>query len=148
MHTWWSVSGHVSLHKCVFYAMKLIFVTVMSSGVTPLCTPERAHNYRTGPQNRDFYYFVIPFNQCEDFPDMIYLKKIEYGAKVLWGSMGYCQEEDERHQTQQCRWPKGRYQSNLGFHYTRAVPQVDCLHVTPHWCSNSCKRRPNQVLSA
>ncbi len=29
--------------------------------------------------------------------------------------MGYCQGEDERHQTQQCRWPEGRYQSNLGF---------------------------------
>ncbi len=39
-------------------------------------------------------------------------------------SMGYCQEEDERHQTQQCRWPEGRYQSNLGFHYTWAVPQA------------------------
>ncbi len=53
-----------------------------------------------------------------------------------------------RHQTQQCRWSEGRYQSNLGFHYTGAVPQADCLHATPHWCSNSCKRRPNQVLSA
>ncbi len=42
--------------------------------------------------------------------------------------MGYCQEEDERHQTQQCRWPEGRYQSNLGIHYTWAVPQVDCIH--------------------
>ncbi len=63
-------------------------------------------------------------------------------------SMGYCQEEDEIHQTQQCRWPEGRYQSNLGFHYTWAVPQTDCLHATPHCCSNSCKRRPNQVLSA
>ncbi len=63
-------------------------------------------------------------------------------------SMGYCQEEDERHQTQQCRWPEGRYQSILGFHYTWAVPQADCLHATPHWCSNSCKRRSNQVLSA
>ncbi len=63
-------------------------------------------------------------------------------------SLGYCQEEDERHQTQQCRWPEGRYQSNLGFHYTWAVPEADCLHATPHWCSNSCKRRPNQVLSA
>ncbi len=57
------------------------------------------------------------------------------------------QEEDERHQTQQCRWPKGRYQSNLGFHYTWAVPQTNHLHATPDWCSNSCKRRPNQVLS-
>ncbi len=61
---------------------------------------------------------------------------------------GYYQEEDERHQTQQYRWPEGRYQSNLGFHYTRALPQSDHLHATPHWCSNSCKRRPNQVLSA
>ncbi len=63
------------------------------------------------------------------------------------GSMGHCQEEDERHQIQHCRWPDGRYQSNLGFHYTWAVPQADCLHATPHWCSNSCKRRSNQVLS-
>ncbi len=47
-----------------------------------------------------------------------------------------------------CRRAEGRYQSNLGFHYTWAVPQADCLHATPHWCSNSCKRRPNQVLSA
>ncbi len=33
-------------------------------------------------------------------------------------------------------------------HYTWAVPQADCLDATPHWCSNSCKRRLNQVLSA
>ncbi len=38
--------------------------------------------------------------------------------------------------------------NNLGFHYTWAVPQADCLHDTLHWCSNSCKRRLNQVLSA
>ncbi len=35
-----------------------------------------------------------------------------------------CQEEEERHQTQQCRRHEGRYQSNLGFHYTWAVPQI------------------------
>ncbi len=40
-----------------------------------------------------------------------------------------------------------RYQSNLRFHYTWAVPQTDCLHATPHWCNTSCKIRPNQVLS-
>ncbi len=33
-------------------------------------------------------------------------------------------------------------------HDTWAVPQTDRLHATPHWCSNSCKRKPNQVLSA
>ncbi len=26
--------------------------------------------------------------------------------------------------------------------------KADCLHATPHWCSNSCKRRSNQVLSS
>ncbi len=41
-------------------------------------------------------------------------------SKLAWPEphreyMEYCQEEDERHQTQQCRWPEGRYQSNLGF---------------------------------
>ncbi len=35
-----------------------------------------------------------------------------------------------------------------GLHYTGAVPQTDHLHATPHSCINSCKRRPNQVLSA
>ena len=73
-------------------------------------------------------------------------------SKVAWHephreSMGYCQEEDERHQSQ-CRWPEGHCQSNLGFHYTWAVPQADCLQAMPHWCSISCKRKPNQVLSA
>ncbi len=73
-------------------------------------------------------------------------------SKLAWPepyreSMEYCQEEDERHQTQQCRWPEGRYQQP-GLHYTWAVPQADCLHAMPHWCTNSCKRRPNQVLSA
>ncbi len=29
---------------------------------------------------------------------------------------------------------EGCYQSNLGFFYTWAVPQTDCLHATPHWC--------------
>ncbi len=74
-------------------------------------------------------------------------------SKLAWPEpqrefMGYCQEKDERNQTQQCRWPEGRYQSNLGFHYTGAVPQADYVHATPHWCSNSCQSRPNQVLSA
>ncbi len=74
-------------------------------------------------------------------------------SKLTWPEphrefMQYCQEEDESHQNQQFRWHEGRYESNLGFHYIWAVPQADCLHATPHWCSNSCKRRPNQVLSA
>ncbi len=29
----------------------------------------------------------------------------------------------------------------------RSSATADCLHATPHWCNNSYKRRPNQVLS-
>ncbi len=64
-----------------------------------------------------------------------------------WESMGYCQEEDERHQTQQCRLAEGHCQRNLGFHTTSAVPQTDHLHATPNWGSNYSKRSPYQVLS-
>ena len=58
----------------------------------------------------------------------------DHGFTVLdWHEkLTYCQEEDERHQTQQCRRAEGCYQSNLGFHYTSAVPQADRLHATPH----------------
>ncbi len=62
-------------------------------------------------------------------------------SKLAWPEphreyMGYCQEEDERHQTQQCRWPEGHCQRNLGFHTTSAVPQNWLLHATPNWGSN------------
>ncbi len=52
--------------------------------------------------------------------------------------MRYCQEEDERHQTQQYRWPEGRYQSNLGF-------------ITPEQCHGlivSMPRRIDAVIHA
>ncbi len=60
----------------------------------------------------------------------------DHGVTVLdWPANSpdlYCQEEDERHQTQQCRWPEGHCQRNLGFHTTSAVPQTDHLHATPN----------------
>ncbi len=73
-------------------------------------------------------------------------------SKLTWPephreSMGYCQEEDERHQTQQCRWAEGHSQRNLGFHTTSAMPQTDHLHAMPNWGGNSSKRSPYQVLS-
>ncbi len=51
-------------------------------------------------------------------------------------SMRYCQEEDERHQTQQCRWPEGSCQSNLCF-------------ITPEQCHRliaSMSRRIDAVI--
>ncbi len=64
-------------------------------------------------------------------------------SKLAWPephreSIGYCQEEDERHQTQQCRWPEGRYQSSLGF-------------ITPEQCHRltvSMPRRIDAVIHA
>ncbi len=50
-------------------------------------------------------------------------------------SMGYCEEEDERHQTQQCRWPEGRYQSNLGF-------------ITPEQCHRLIASMPRRTDAA
>ncbi len=46
--------------------------------------------------------------------------------------MGYCQEEDERHQTQQYRWPEGCYQSNLGF-------------ITPEQCYRLITSMPRRI---
>ncbi len=45
--------------------------------------------------------------------------------------------------TMQMTWRMLSKQPGLPLH--RAVPQAECLQATPHWCSNSCKRRPNQV---
>ncbi len=58
-------------------------------------------------------------------------------SKLAWPephreSMEYCQEEDERHQTQQCRWPEDRYQSNLGF-------------ITPEQCHRLIASMPRRI---
>ncbi len=48
-------------------------------------------------------------------------------SKLAWPephreSMEYCQEEDERHQTQQCRWPEGHCQETwLPYHLSSAT---------------------------
>ena len=60
-------------------------------------------------------------------------------SKLAWSephreSMGYCQEWNDRHQTQ-----PGCYQSNLGLHYTWAEPQA-----APHWC---CKEAQPSIRS-
>ncbi len=68
---------------------------------------------------------------------------------------------DERHQTQQCRWPEPHRESRwetpdtmqkssrllskqTGLHNTWAVSQTDHLPAAPHWFSNSCKSRPTK----
>ncbi len=58
-------------------------------------------------------------------------------SKLTWTEahreyMEYCQEEDERHQTQQCRWPEGCYQSILGF-------------ITPEQCHRLITFMPRRI---
>ncbi len=58
-------------------------------------------------------------------------------SKLAWPephreSMWYCQEEDERHQTHQCWWPEGHYQSNLGF-------------ITPEQCHRLIASMPRRI---
>ncbi len=144
----------------------MIWAAMSSAGVGPLCFLKSTVNAAIYKEIfcwqalwRCWFHFPAGLGTCPHCQR--YQKLVQWpwchcawlASKLAWPEphreyMGYCQEEDERHQSQQCRWPEGRYQRNLCFHYTRAVPQAICLHATPHWCSNSCKRRPNQVLSA
>ncbi len=60
-------------------------------------------------------------------------------GKLAWPElhreyMAYCQEEDERHQTQQCRWPEGCYQSILGF-------------ITPEQCHGLITFMPRRIAA-
>ncbi len=72
-------------------------------------------------------------------------------SKLAWPepyrkSMVFNQEEDKTPDpTMLMTWRP--LSKKPGLHYTWAVPRADCLHATPHWCSNSCKRKHNQVLS-
>jgi hypothetical protein len=43
--------------------------------------------------------------------------------------MGYCQEDDESHEIQQCRRAEGCYLSNLGFHNISAGQKADRLSI-------------------
>ncbi len=141
----------------------MIWAAMSSAGVGPLCFlkstlhSQRSHlpgNFRALHASfcwqalwRCWFHFPAGLGTCPHCQR--YQKLVQWpwcycawlASKLAWPephkeSMGYCQEEDERHQTQQCRWHEGRYQRNLGFHTTSAVPQTDHLHVTPNWGSN------------
>ncbi len=67
-------------------------------------------------------------------------------SKLTWSEPHWESRWETPDPTMQMTWRQLSEQP--GLHYTWAVPQTDHRHATPHWCSNSCKRRPNQVLSA
>ncbi len=172
----WRKSGEAKNPCCLKSSVKfpqsvMIWAAMSSAGVGPLCFLKSTVNAAIYQEILE--HFMLPSaDELYGDDDFIFQQDLApahtdkgtkswsqwtwcycawLASKLAWPElhrecMEYCQEEDERHQTQQFRWPEGCYQSKLGFHYTWAVPQADLA--TPHWCSNSCKRRPNQVLSA
>ncbi len=93
---------------------------------------------------RCWFHFPAGLGTCQRYQKLVqwpWCYCAWLASKLAWPephreSMGYYQEEDERHQTQQCRWAEGHCQRNLGFHTASAVPQTDHLHATPNWGSN------------
>ncbi len=153
----WRKSGEAQNTCCLKSSVKfpqsvMIWAAMSSAGVGPLCFLKSTVNAAILQEILE--HFMLPSaDKLYGYADLSFQQDLApaYTAKATkswwpwcycawlasklawpelhWESIGYCQEEDERHQTQQRRWPR---------HF----------HTTPHWCSNSCKRRPNQVLSA
>ncbi len=159
----WRKSGEAQNPCCLKSSVKfpqsvMIWAAMSSAGVGPMFSEvhsQRSHlpgNFRA--HHASFwwqalwrFHFPAGLGTCPHCQR--YQKLVQWpwcycawlASKLAWPephreSMGYCQEEDERYQTQQCRWAEGHCQRNLGFHTTSAVPQTDHLHATPNWGSN------------
>ncbi len=161
----WRKSGEAQNTCCLKSSVKfpqsvMIWAAMSSAGVGPLCFLEVHSQCSHLPGNfwtlhasfcwqalwRCWFHFPAGLGTCPHCQR--YQKLVQWpwcycawlASKLAWPephreSMGYCQEEDERHQTQQCRWAEGHFQRNLGFHTTSALPQTDHLHATPNWGS-------------
>ncbi len=162
----WRKSGEAQNQCCLKSSVKfpqsvMIWAAMSSAGVGPLCFLKSTVNaaiYQEILEHfhasfcwqalwRCWFHFPAGLGTCPHCQR--YQKLVQWpwfycawlASKLAWPephreSIGYCQEEDERHQTQQCRWAEGHCQRNLGFHTTSAVPQTDHLHATPNWGSN------------
>ncbi len=162
----WRKSGEAQNPCCLKSSVKfpqsvMIWAAMSSAGVGPLCFLKSTVNaaiyqefFRALHASfccqalwRCWFHFPAGLGTCPHCQR--YQKLVQWpwcycawlASKLTWPephkeSMGYCQEEDERHQTQQCRWAEGHCQRNLGFHTTSAVPQTDHLHATPNWGGN------------
>ncbi len=162
----WRKSGEAQIPCCLKSSVKfpqsvMIWAAMSSAGVGPLCFLKSTVNaaiYQEILEHfhasfcwqalwRCWFHFPAGLGTCPHCQR--YQKLVQWpwcycawlASKLAWPephreSMGYCQEEDERHQTQQRRWAEGRCQRNLGFHTTSAVSQTDHLHATPNWGSN------------
>ncbi len=160
----WRKSGEAQNPCCLKSSMKfpqsvMIWAAMSSAGVGPLCFLKSTVNAAIYQEILE--HFMLPSaDKLYGDADLIFQQDLapahtakgtkswfnNHGVTVLdWPANSPdlnltwrldCQEEDERHQTQQCRWAEGHCQRNLGFHTTSAVPQTDHLHATPNWGSN------------
>ncbi len=137
----WRKSGEAQNPCCLKSSVKfpqsvMIWAAMSSAGVGPLCFLKSTVNaaiYQEILEHfhasfcwqalwRCWFHFPAGLGTCPHCQR--YQKLVQWpwcycawlASKLAWPephreSMGYCQEEDERHQTQQCRW-------NLGFHTT------------------------------
>ncbi len=123
----WRKSGEAQNPCCLKSSVKfpqsvMIWAAMSSAGVGPLGflkSSQRSHlpgNFRALHASfcwqalwRCWFHFPAGLGTCPHCQR--YQKLVQwpwcYSAwlATLWESMGFCQEEDERHQTQQCRWP-------------------------------------------
>ncbi len=127
----WRKSGEAQNPCCLKSSVKfpqsvMIWAVMSSAGVGPLCFLKSTVNAAIYQEILE--HFMLPSaDKLYGDADFIFQQDLASAhtakgtkSKLAWPephreSMRYCQEEDERHQTQQCRWPEGSCQSNLGF---------------------------------
>ncbi len=151
----WRKSGEAQNPCCLKSSVKfpqsvMIWAAMSSAGVGPLCFLKSTVNAAIYQEILE--HFMLPSaDKLYGDADFIFQQGLapahtakgtkswfnDHGVTVLdWPanspdspqkreSMGYCQEEDERHQTQQCRWPEGHCQRNLGFQVCDDHPTIN-----------------------
>ncbi len=151
----WRKTGETQNPCCLKSSVKfpqsvMIWAAMASAGVGPLCFLKSTVIYQDILEHfmlpsADKLYGDADFILQQDCPHcQRYQKLVKWpwcycawlASKLTWPEphreyIGYCQEE-ERHQTQQCRWPEGRYQSNLGF-------------ITPEQCHRLIASMPRRI---
>ncbi len=156
----WRNSGETQ-NPCCLYSVKfpqsvMIWAAMSSAGVGPLCFLKSTVNVAVYQEilehfmlpSTDKFYGDADFIFQQDLAPTHTVKGTkswfnDHGVTVLdcpanSPDLNPTKNLDERHQTQQCRGPEGRYQSNLGF-------------ITPEQCHrliDSMPRRIDAVIHA
>ncbi len=145
----WRKSGEAQNPCCLKSSVKfpqsvMIWAAMSSAGVGPLCflkSTVNAGNFRALHASfcwqalwRCWFHFPAGLGTCPHCQR--YQKLVQWpwcycawlASKLTWPephreSIGYCQEEDERHQTQQCRWAEGHCQRNLCHKLITSMPR-------------------------